>query len=214
MDPESVRPDGADEVKAIIQLMTQKQTTGPWLAKIKTNPQNCLQLGPCRSLRKRVLLILLLEKRCVVLRRGGLKGREKKWGSSLRMVGMLRNGICVVWICLTQGVALLGGVALLEEVCHCWGGLWDLPPSFLEVSFLLSAFGSRHRTFSSSSLSSAWMLPHPRLDDNGMNLWTCKPVPIKCWLLHLVMVSVHSNGTLTKTAGECSNTPKPSVHNY
>ena len=29
----------------------------------------------------------------------------------------------VVGICLAQGVALLGGVALLEEVCHCGGGL-------------------------------------------------------------------------------------------
>jgi hypothetical protein len=29
----------------------------------------------------------------------------------------------VVGICLAQGVALLGGVALLEKVCHCGGGL-------------------------------------------------------------------------------------------
>ena len=29
----------------------------------------------------------------------------------------------VVCICLTQGVALLGSVALLEDVCHCRGGL-------------------------------------------------------------------------------------------
>jgi hypothetical protein len=42
--------------------------------------------------------------------------------------------------CLTQGVALLEGMVLLEEVCHYGGGLWDLPPSFLEVSLLLSGF--------------------------------------------------------------------------
>ena len=28
----------------------------------------------------------------------------------------------MVWICLDQRVALLGGLALLEEVCHCAGG--------------------------------------------------------------------------------------------
>jgi hypothetical protein len=28
----------------------------------------------------------------------------------------------VIGICLTQRVALLGGVALLEEVCHCGDG--------------------------------------------------------------------------------------------
>jgi hypothetical protein len=26
----------------------------------------------------------------------------------------------------------------------------------------------------------AWMLPCPHLDDNGLNLWTCKLAPIKC----------------------------------
>jgi hypothetical protein len=36
----------------------------------------------------------------------------------------------VVWICLVQGVALFGGVALLEYVC----------PSCLEASLLLAAF--------------------------------------------------------------------------
>lgn len=29
-------------------------------------------------------------------------------------------------ICLAPGVALIEGVALLEEVCHCEGGLGDL----------------------------------------------------------------------------------------
>jgi hypothetical protein len=38
-----------------------------------------------------------------------------------------------IWICLAQEVAQLGGVALLEEVCHCVGGLWDPPPSCLET---------------------------------------------------------------------------------
>jgi hypothetical protein len=25
-----------------------------------------------------------------------------------------------------------------------------------------------------------WMLPCSHPDDNGLNLWTCKPAPIKC----------------------------------
>ena len=25
----------------------------------------------------------------------------------------------MIWICLAQGMGLLGGVALLEQVCHC-----------------------------------------------------------------------------------------------
>jgi hypothetical protein len=32
----------------------------------------------------------------------------------------------VVWIYLTQGVALLGGMVLLEGVCHFWAGLETL----------------------------------------------------------------------------------------
>jgi hypothetical protein len=43
-------------------------------------------------------------------------------------------------ICLAQGVALLGGVAWLEEVSHIGGGLGDPPPNCLEAS-LLFAFG-------------------------------------------------------------------------
>ena len=40
----------------------------------------------------------------------------------------------IVWICLTQGVTLLGDVTLLEEVCQCMGGFWDPPPSCPEAS--------------------------------------------------------------------------------
>jgi hypothetical protein len=48
----------------------------------------------------------------------------------------------------------------------------------------------------------ALILSYFHLDDNGLNLWTCKPAPIKCCFfirLALVMVSVHSSKTLTKT---------------
>jgi hypothetical protein len=39
----------------------------------------------------------------------------------------------VVLICLAQGMALLGGVILFEEVCHCGVGLWDPAPSCLST---------------------------------------------------------------------------------
>jgi hypothetical protein len=35
----------------------------------------------------------------------------------------------MVCICLAQGVALLGDVALLKKVCHCGLGAWALIPS-------------------------------------------------------------------------------------
>ena len=44
----------------------------------------------------------------------------------------------VVWICLAQGVALLGGVAYLGEVCHCRGGLWN---PLLESQFSFGCLG-------------------------------------------------------------------------
>jgi hypothetical protein len=44
----------------------------------------------------------------------------------------------------------------------------------------------------------AWMLPCSHLKDTGVNLWTCKPAPIKCcpYKSCLVMMSVHSSKTL------------------
>ena len=45
------------------------------------------------------------------------------------------KSLVVVLIFLAQGGALLGGVALLEEVCHCGCKLWDPPPSCLKIAF-------------------------------------------------------------------------------
>jgi hypothetical protein len=43
----------------------------------------------------------------------------------------------------------------------------------------------------------AWLLSYFYFDDNGLKFWTCKPVPIKCWLrFALVMVSFHSSKAL------------------
>lgn len=66
----------------------------------------------------------------------------------------------VVWLCLANGVALLGGVGLLEELCHCGSGIWDPPPSCLETSLLQATFISRCRILSaSSSTMSTCLLP-------------------------------------------------------
>ena len=69
-------------------------------------------------------------------------------------------------------VALLGGVALLEEVCHRGGGLWGLLvirfcPMWKRVSFrlpagdnlILAAFRPRCRTLSSFRTMPACLLP-------------------------------------------------------
>jgi hypothetical protein len=80
------------------------------------------------------------------------------------------NVFMVVWICLAHGeMAVLGGIlvgidlALLEEVCYCWGGLWGSPVLKLcpvrRSQSLLVAIRSRCRTLSSSSTMPAWTLP-------------------------------------------------------
>ena len=50
-------------------------------------------------------------------------------------------------------MALLGGVALLEEVCHCGGGF---EVSKAQVSSLTATYGSRCRTLISSSGKNNW----------------------------------------------------------
>lgn len=70
----------------------------------------------------------------------------------------------------TKMCGLEVSVALLKEVCHCGVGLWGLVLKRLSVerasfwfpvekSLLLVAFGSRGRTFCSSSIKSAYMRP-------------------------------------------------------
>jgi hypothetical protein len=91
----------------------------------------------------------------------------------------------IVWICLARGVALFGGVALLELVCHCGRGLWDPHPNSLEVSIQLAAFRWRCRPLSYSCTRPAWMLPCSQLDDNGpvrQPQWNV--VLYKTWLGH------------------------------
>jgi hypothetical protein len=54
----------------------------------------------------------------------------------------------------------------------------------------------------------AWALPCSQLDNNRLNLWTCKQSPTECCpflRVALVMVSVHSSKTLTKTSHKIYN---------
>jgi hypothetical protein len=80
----------------------------------------------------------------------------------------------VVWICLAQGVALSGSVALLKEVHHHGGGLCS--SSQCRKASLLAAFRSRCRTFSSPHAMPEYMLHCSCLDDDGVNLWTTEPI--------------------------------------
>ena len=92
----------------------------------------------------------------------------------------------VVWIpmatmahrfeCISyQGVALLGGVALLKEMYHR-GELWGLKcSSQAQCLSLPAACRSGCRILSSSPASCLYTychVSHP--DDNGLNLWNCK----------------------------------------
>jgi hypothetical protein len=85
-------------------------------------------------------------------------------------------------------VSLLGDVALLEEVCHCEGGLWGLihrlkpcpvlrrcPLLALDKDVWLLASGP------APCLLACCHVPHH--DDNGLSLWHCKPAHIKCFPL-------------------------------
>ena len=98
--------------------------------------------------------------------------------------------ICVcIFINICGGLNMLGpnngiirrcgligaGVVLLEEVCHCGGGKWDPPLNHVKAS-LLVAFRLRYKILNSSCTMPACFC----LDDNGLNLWTCKAAPIKC----------------------------------
>ena len=59
-----------------------------------------------------------------------------------------------------SGCGLVGaGVVLLEEVCHCGGGLCGPLPSCLEDSSFLLAFGTQCRPLQHHAYLDAAMLP-------------------------------------------------------
>jgi hypothetical protein len=112
---------------------------------------------------------------------------KKNWCThELSEAGSVHIACVVVWIHLTQG-ALLGGVALLEEVCYCvmgfetlllasWKPVFSWLPSEQDVE--LSAPPAPCLPGSCHAFC---------LHDNGLNLWTCKPAPIKCLLIRVAL---------------------------
>ena len=84
----------------------------------------------------------------------------------------------LIWICLAKGVVPLEGVAL-------WRKCVSMDIGFKPLSYLprrqsfLEAF-TRCRIFSSCCIKSDWMIPCSHIYDNGLDLWTGKPAPIKC----------------------------------
>jgi hypothetical protein len=138
--------------------------------------------------------------------------RLKKWNSwepTQREREEMHTMAVVVWVCLAQKVALLGGVAFLSRcslvggrVCHCRGGQWDPLPNHMEASLLLVAFRWRCRTLSAPRvpcLSGCCHAPTLMITD-----WTSEPVSqpqlnVVLIRVALVMLSLHSSTTLTKT---------------
>jgi hypothetical protein len=101
---------------------------------------------------------------------------------------------------LAQGVALFGGMALLEEVCHCGHGLQDPCLSCLETNFLLFAFG---KDVELSATPGPCLLGHCHALALIIMYSISGPVsqPQSNVLIRVAfgMVSVHSNKTLSKT---------------
>ena len=72
------------------------------------------------------------------------------------------------------------GVAFSEEVCHYGRGLKTLQLAGRKLVFPCLPLDKDVALSNSSNPISAWMLPCSHHDDNGLNLRTGKPAPIKC----------------------------------
>jgi hypothetical protein len=98
-----------------------------WLCKVLTRHTQGLSLDPqqpCKAARCGACIPSAWE--AEIRRYLGLAG----WPDVVVWIGLASVNSCV-WIVSPQGVTLLGGcvlirigVALLEKMCHCWGGLW------------------------------------------------------------------------------------------
>ena len=79
-------------------------------------------------------------------------------------------------------MALLGGVALLEELCHCGVGFEVLyAQTLLNVAHSLLLPSDQDVELSAPSLVSS-------RDDIGLNLWNYKPAPIKYFFIRVAVV--------------------------
>jgi hypothetical protein len=96
--------------------------------------------------------------------------------STIRRCGLVGKGVASlewVWPCWSR-------CGLVVGVCHYRCRLSDPPSSSPLASLHLVTFKWGCRTLRSSCTVPAWTLPSSCLDDTGLNLWTCKPAPIKC----------------------------------
>lgn len=89
-----------------------------------------------------------------------------------------------VWSCSRCGLVVLV-VTLLEAVCHSRVGIGTLSKHVLASLLLLAFMRWRYRTLRSNIVMPDCIVPLSHLDDNGLNLWTCKPFPIKFYSYYL-----------------------------
>ena len=81
------------------------------------------------------------EKDGVICRGKHVWEEERNYRLQLSMVcPYMHDGLCGVCISLAQKAALLGGIALLEEMCYCGNGLWELSWAYP------CSTGNKHRT--------------------------------------------------------------------
>lgn len=85
-----------------------------------------------------------------------------------------------VWMWDPEGIALLRGVVLLEEVYYCGGWLWGYTcSSYVQShSLLLLPLGQDVELSASSPAPCISGCCHnSHHEDNGLKLWSCKPAP-------------------------------------
>jgi hypothetical protein len=106
--------------------------------------------------------------------------------------------ILEVWPCWSR----CGVVGRSVSVCHCGGGLRELPPSCLRIPVSSCLPSEQDVELSAPPAPCLAGCCHAScFDDNGLNLWNCKPAPIKYSFIRvaLVTVSLPSSKTQTKT---------------
>ena len=129
-------------------------------------------------------------------------------GQGVECGSLNANGLHkLIWSGTTGRCGLVRvSMALLEEVCHCGGGLWDLnaqATSSVSVHFLLPLQDAELFSYP-SYIMSACTTTMPHHEDDGLNLWTVSH-PIKCFPLQEFLWSwclFTATETLTKTVPE------------
>lgn len=91
------------------------------------------------------------------------------WPAAVYMFYRKTHGVMMVCTCLAQGVALLGGVATMGQVCHCGCGLKTLTvAAWKSVSCYRPSDDDVECSFSCTM--PAWLVLDSCLHDFGLNL--------------------------------------------